>query len=70
MNVMKVYELFIVVNFLVMLIVVLRNWNPLSIEGSFLKSFYVFWSSVLFLVVLFAWVKNNVNWDFLTYQVF
>lgn len=67
---MKVYELLIVLNFLVMLIVVLRKRDLSIIEVSDLKILYFLWSAVLFLALLVDWVKNNVNWNFLTYQVF
>lgn len=67
---MKVYELLIVVNFLVILIVVLRKGDLSIIEASVFKILYFLWSAVLFLALLFAWIVNNVNFNFLTYQVF
>lgn len=67
---MKVYELMALVNFLVMLIVVCKKGNPFKTEDSFIEILWMLFSTAFFIAAFLFWIENNINWNFLTYQVF
>lgn len=68
---MKLYELIISVNFIVVIIYLFSKRKELSKQSdSFPKVFYFLFSFAFFIATLLFWLESNVNFDFLNKTIF